>query len=328
MYFESVFEELDGAYAQNTLRAYRNDLNRFVDWLITHDQDPAGASHLDVIGYLENGCHGLRSASIQRTVAAIGTIYHYAELDNPTKHPKVKLALRKLNRAKGNLQKQAKPLTRELLKKLLEHCDLTTVRGMRDAVLLNLGHETMRRRSELVNFRFDDLRVSAPADHGILLRYSKTDQAGFGRVIPISDNLVSLLDRWQKQIRGDGYILRSVTTTGLVGESLRAESVNRILRRLELRSGSDNGTLSGHSFRVGKAVDLLNIGYSVAQIALAGGWRDERVALSYAKAWTTNDSANTSTPIIEEDFLNIISAGSHGLSRQSPGTCIRRPTKM
>ena len=109
MCFESVFEELDSAYAENTLRAYRNDINRFIDWLITHDQDPAGATYIDVIGYLENGCHNLCSAAIQRTVAAIGTIYHYAELDNPTIHPKVKLTLRKLNRAKGNLQKQAKP---------------------------------------------------------------------------------------------------------------------------------------------------------------------------------------------------------------------------
>ena len=93
MFFESVFEELDGAYAQNTLRAYRNDLNRFIDWLIAHDQHPADASNLALIDYLENGCQDLTFASIQRTVAAVGTIYHYAEPNNPTKHPKVKLTL-------------------------------------------------------------------------------------------------------------------------------------------------------------------------------------------------------------------------------------------
>jgi len=285
MYFESVFEELGGAYAENTLRAYRNDLYRFIDWLITHDQDPTGASHLDLIDYLENGCSDLCSASIQRTVAAIGTIYHYAELNDPTKHPKVKLTLRKLNRTKGNLQKQAKPLTRELLEKLLEHCDLNTVRGMRDAVLLNLGYETMRRRSELVCFRFDDLRVSASGENGILLRYSKTDQNGHGRVIPISTELNRLLSDWLEYAEG-GFILRSVTSKGVISDSLRAESVNKILKRLAKRTGAIDETFSGHSFRVGRTVDMIAQGLTTAQISLVGDWRSERMVLRYANSWS------------------------------------------
>lgn len=285
MYFESVFEELDGAYAENTLRAYRNDLNRFVDWLITHDQDPTEASHLDVIGYLENGCRGLCSASIQRTVAAIGTIYHYAELNDPTKHPKVKLTLRKLNRTKGNLQKQAKPLTRELLEKLLEHCDLNTVRGMRDAVLLNLGYETMRRRSELITFCFNDLRVSASGSCGILLRRSKTDQAGHGRIIPISDELAGLTKSWQS-ITGDGFILRGVKRGGEITNSLAPESVDRILKRLESQLSDKQPVLSGHSFRVGKTVDMIENGFTLEQIALAGGWTSAKTVFRYAQSWT------------------------------------------
>ena len=87
MYFERVFEELDGAYAQNTLRAYRNDLNRFIDWLITRDQDPTEACHLDLIDYLENGCRGL--CSIHPTHSRKNrTIYHYAELNNQQNTPK------------------------------------------------------------------------------------------------------------------------------------------------------------------------------------------------------------------------------------------------
>ncbi|MDA8665871.1 site-specific integrase [Litoricolaceae bacterium] len=285
MIFESVFEELDWAYAQNTLRAYRNDLNRFIDWLMTHDQDPTEASHLDLIHYLENGCHTLCSASIQRTVAAIGTIYHYAELNDPTKHPKVKLTLRKLNRTKGNLQKQARPLTQGLLSKLLEHCDLNTVRGLRDAVLLNLGYETMRRRSELVNFRFDDLRISASGENGILLRHSKTDQNGHGRVIPISHKLTDQLDKWQLRVQDSGYILRNINRAEAIGEKLSGESINRILKRLEKEAGSQDSKLSGHSFRVGRTIELVGSGCSTAQIALLGGWKSEKIVMRYSEAW-------------------------------------------
>jgi site-specific recombinase XerD len=298
MFFESVFEELDGAYAENTLRAYRSDLNRFIEWLLAHDQHPADACHLDLIGYLENGCHDLTSASIQRTVAAIGTIYHYGELNNPTKHPKVKLTLRKLSRAKGNLQKQAKPLTRELLEKLLEHCDLSTPKGMRDAVLLNLGYETMRRRSELVSFRFNDLRVSASGDHGILLRYSKTDQHGHGRVIPVSAELADLINSW-KSYTGDGFILRGVKRDGEITDSLAPESVNRILKQLESRLGYKQPALSGHSFRVGKTVDMIECGFSVEQIAIAGGWTSAKTVFRYAQSWTKRDLAT-------EQFTNAV----------------------
>jgi len=284
MYFESVFEELDGAYAENTMRAYRSDLNRFIEWLLAHDQHPADACHLSLVDYLENGCHDLTSASIQRTVAAIGTIYHYAELNNPTKHPKVKLTLRKLSRAKGNLQKQAKPLTRGLLEKLLSLCDLSTPKGMRDAVLLNLGYETMRRRSELVSFRFNDLRASASGDHGILLRYSKTDQHGHGRVIPVSRTLANFLGVW-KIYAGDGLILRNIRRNGLIGESLSAESINKILKRLETAAGITKPKLSGHSFRVGKTIDMIKERATVEQIALAGGWTSTKTVFRYAQSW-------------------------------------------
>ena len=284
MYFESVFEELDGAYAQNTLRAYRNDLNRFIDWLITHDQNPTEASHLDLIDYLENGCCDLCSASIQRTVAAIGTIYHYAELNDPTKHPKVKLTLRKLNRTKGNLQKQAKPLTQDLFERLLQLCDQQTTIGLRNRVLLTLGHETMRRRSELINFCFNDLRVSASGSCGILLKRSKTDQAGHGRILPISGELAGLIKSWQA-ITGDGFILRGVKRGGEITDSLAPESVNRILKHLESKLGGKQPTLSGHSFRVGKTVDMIENGFTLEQIALAGGWSSTKTVFRYAQSW-------------------------------------------
>ena len=283
MVFESVFEELDGAYAENTLRAYRTDLNRFIDWLITHDQDPTGASHLNLIDYLESGCGGLCFASIQRTVAAIGTIYHYAELSDPTKHPKVKLTLKKLNRIKGNQQKQAKPLTQDLFERLLQLCDPQTPIGLRNQVLLTLGHETMRRRTELINFCFNDLRVSASGSCGILLKRSKTDQAGHGRIIPISDELAGLIKSWQS-ITGDGFILRGVKRGGEITDSLAPESVNRILKRLESQLSDKQPVLSGHSFRVGKTVDMIENGFTLEQIALAGGWTSAKTVFRYAQS--------------------------------------------
>lgn len=281
MYFESVFQELDGAYAPATLHGYRKDIKRISEWVSAHGCDPAEIGHLELVYYLENGCEGLAMATIKRSVAALGTIYKYAELHDPTKHPKVQLALRKLGRQRGNLQTQAKPLTNDLLQKLLALCDPNTIVGLRNQVLLRLGYETMRRRGELVRFRFDDLRESANGSKGILLRSSKTDQMGYGKVIPISVGLHELITKWQ-DLAGSGYILRSIKKGGEISDRLTPESVNRILKRLEARTEAQSKTLSGHSFRVGRTIDLLDDGYSLAQICIFSGWKSEQVAHRYA----------------------------------------------
>jgi len=264
MYFESVFQELDGAYAPATLHGYRKDIRRIAEWASSHGCDPVEIGHSELVDYLESGCEGLAMATIKRSVAALGTIYKYAELPDPTKHPKVQLALRKLGRQRGNLQTQAKPLTNDLLQKLLALCDPNTTIGLRNQVLLRLGYETMRRRGELVRFQFDDLRKSATGSKGILLRSSKTDQMGYGKIIPISDELHDLLKRWQG-LAGSGYILRSIKKGGEISDRLTPESVNRILKRLEARTEAQSKTLSGHSFRVGRTIDLIHDGLSVEQ---------------------------------------------------------------
>ena len=284
MYFESVFQELDGAYAPSTLHGYRKDIRRISEWVSTHGGDPATIGYLDLADYLENGCEGLAMATIKRSVAALGTIYKYAELPDPTKHPRVQLALRKLGRQRGNIQNQAKPLTNDLLQKLLGLCDLETTVGLRNQVLLQLGYETMRRRGELVRFRFDDLREAANGSKGILLRSSKTDQMGYGKIIPISNGLHELITKWEQRT-GPGYILRGIRRGGVICDRLAPESVNRILKRLESRAGAQTKTLSGHSFRVGRTIDLLKDGYSFEQICIFGGWQSTLSAIRYSTSW-------------------------------------------
>ena len=285
MYFDSVFQELDGAYAPNTLTGYRKDLTRFCNWILMQNLNPAQITHTELIIYLETACECLKMATIRRAVAAISTIYKYAELPDPTKHPKVELTLRRLARQRGSQQSQAKPLTYNVLTKLLAQCDPTTTIGLRNKVLLLLGHETMRRRSELVGFRFDDLRQSASGHMGIFLRHSKTDQTGHGRVIPISSQLANLVESWRTHA-GDGFILRGIRKGGDINESMAPESINRILKRLESQLGRKQHALSGHSFRVGKTIDMIENGFTLEQIALAGGWNSTKIVFRYAQSWT------------------------------------------
>ena len=196
------------------------------------------------------------------------------------------LALKRMHRRIGRQQAQATPLTRDVLDKLLAQCD-DDIRGLRNRVLLQLGYETMRRRSELCNFRFEDLIESSKRGPAIRLVRSKTDQEGASRLIPISEELLRVIQAWQKVAEISGAILRSVDRHGNVGNRLNPGSIgliiNALYRRCEINESEQ--IFSGHSFRVGAALDLLEAGASLELIMLRGGWRSSDNAMGYLRNW-------------------------------------------
>ena len=78
-----------------------------------------------------------------------------------------------------------------------------------------------------------------------------------------------------------------------MNDSLNPASLNEILKNLQRKSGVlDGEDLSGHSFRVGAALDLLEQGESLDRIMLRGGWKSDSSAMRYLRNW-------------EEDFLRL-----------------------
>jgi integrase len=157
-----------------------------------------------------------------------------------------------MHRKIGRAQQQATPLTKPLLNQLLGNCD-NSVRGLRNQVLLRLGYETMRRRSELCAFKFEDILRAPNGKPAIRLNYSKTDQFGTGKTLSISQELFDLLANWKSTIGDESYILRSISRHRHIGENLHPASISTLLKALQkdLKMDSDEQPLSGHSFRVG-----------------------------------------------------------------------------
>ena len=115
---------------------------------------PANAETL--ANYLDYLSQSAKSATIRRRINSLGTILQLSKNHDPTKQPEVVLALKRMHRKIGRAQEQAMPLIKTLLNQLLDNCD-NSVMGIRNQVLLRLGYETMRRRSELCAFRFTDI---------------------------------------------------------------------------------------------------------------------------------------------------------------------------
>jgi site-specific recombinase XerD len=281
-----IFAKFDGAFAKNTIRAYRSDFIQYQTWCSHNKIDSIPATVDAMAQYVDYLATIRKSATIRRRINSLGTVLKLSKHHDPTNQPEVILAIKRMHRKIGRAQQQAAPLTKPLLNQLLCNCD-NSVRGLRNQVLLRLGYETMRRRSELCAFRFEDICKGANGKPAIRLNFSKTDQFGTGKTIPISQDLFDLLEKWRSMISDEGYILRSINRPGHIGNNLHPASVSTLLKGLQkdLKMDFDEQPLSGHSFRVGAALDLLEQGEPLEKIMLRGGWQTESTAMKYLRNW-------------------------------------------
>ena len=281
---DELFTKFEGAFAESTMRGYRADMNDLMAWCKNHELDYQDLSGADLVLYIEELSETYSTATLRRKLQSFSSVFNLAQITNNTQHPDVQLAMKRIHRRKGRAQKQASPLTFAVKQKLLAVCTDDT-RGLRNRILLELGYETMRRRSELCNFKFEDRLTGPTGQHGLLMPFSKTDQYGHGKIIPISDELNAMLDEWYT-IAGDGHILRGFKRNLTLTKKLSDASVNLILKELQYDAELEiEPSLSGHSFRVGRALDLLNQGESLAKIMLRGGWKSESTVIRYLRSW-------------------------------------------
>ena len=284
---EDIFAKFDGAFAKNTIRAYRSDFAQYQNWCLQNNQDPIPATAETMAMYVDYLSENNKSATIRRRINSLGTVLKLSKNHDPTKQPEVILALKRMHRKIGRAQEQATPLTKTLLNQLLNNCD-NSIMGIRNQVILRLGYETMRRRSELCAFKFEDIDYAPNGQPIIRLNFSKTDQFGTGKVLPISEELLILIEKWKTLVGSEGYILRSINKHGHIGDSLNPASISTILKTLQerIKTGSYQQPLSGHSFRVGAALDLLEQGEPLEKIMLRGGWQTDSTAVKYLRNWS------------------------------------------
>ena len=283
----SLIHHIEGAYAPNTLRAYRKDMQEFIAYCEKQSTCPLPACPKEVASFLlSTTSQGIKASTIHRKAASISAIHRLSGLADPTKHPEVKLCIRKINRQLGNRFDQAYPVTRDVLQKMLSACG-NDLRGLRDQALLHLAYDSMRRRAELVSFRIEDLVIETDGAGSLLLRRSKTDQFGSGRWIHLSQDTVQAITTWLQaaDIR-EGFLLRGIIARQTILPDLGTGQVSRIYKLLAKKAHLDQdvvSSVSGHSMRVGAAQDLLREGASLPQIMVKGGWTKTDTVMRYVE---------------------------------------------
>ena len=284
---QAILLKLQGAYAPNTLRAYRADMQEFIEHCQGSGCNALPAWPSTVARFLEQSAmNGIKTATVRRKVSSISAIHRLSYLEDPTKHPEVKIALRKISRQLGTRFDQAFPVTRSILDKLLAVCG-QDLRGLRNRALLLLAYDSMCRRSELVSLRAEEMEWLSNEGVSILLRKSKTDQHGSGKWIHLSAEATKAMMDWLGAANiKEGPVLRGVLPNGEITPSLCDSRISRIYKHLAKDAGLSERIvrdISGHSMRVGGAQDLLNQGASLPQIMVKGGWAKTDTVMRYVE---------------------------------------------
>ena len=196
--------------------------------------------------------------------------------------------MRGIRRELGSAQRQAKPLLREDLFRVLDAMGEGT-KDARDRALLLIGFAGGFRRSEIVGLDCDDVeRVRQGLI--ITLRRSKTDQEGAGRKVGIPFGRtrhcpVLALDRWLA-VSGieAGPVFRPVDRHGRVAsERLSGEAVSLIVKERVAAAGIDPAGFSGHSLRAGFATSAVQAGVSTLKIRSQTGHASDAMLARYVR---------------------------------------------
>jgi integrase len=292
----SFAEAAHGAFSPNTERAIRADIAVFGAWSLAAGHCPMPARPETVGAFVDAMAAVKAPATVRRYVSSVSTFHRAAQAPNPCDDLIVKLALKRMHRAKGRAQKQAKPLNDELVRQLLRVPPMNR-RHLRDKALLVVAYTTLMRRSELVAVQFADLTVEGDGFATITIGRSKTDQEGAGAVVPVPIDAMRHVQAWLDAAGiADGALFRAVMKGDRIGGPLIPGDVSRLFKRMCVRAGfkpKERIGISGHSTRIGSAQDMIRYGEQLPGIMQAGRWKSSEMVGRYTAKQGARHSAAT-----------------------------------
>ena len=77
---DDLFAKFDGAFAPNTIRAYRSDFTHYIAWCAKNNITAIPADEQTLADYVTSMANTLKSATICRRVQSLGTIFRLSRL--------------------------------------------------------------------------------------------------------------------------------------------------------------------------------------------------------------------------------------------------------
>ncbi|SDG40895.1 site-specific tyrosine recombinase XerD [Pseudonocardia oroxyli] len=242
----------------NTLRAYTNDLDRYVAYL--HDRgldDLAAVRETDVGGFvaaLRSGPTPLAASSAARALAAVRGLHRFAAREGV-----VPVDVAKAVTPPAQPGRLPHTLTVDQVEQLLAGCVGDGPAALRDRALLEILYSTGARISEAVGIDLDDLD---PGDRTVLVR----GKGGKQRIVPVGRPALAAVDAYLVRAR-PAFAAKGTGTAALLlnarGARLSRQSAWHTLRGAADAAGLDPTAISPHTLRHCFATHLLAGGADV-----------------------------------------------------------------
>jgi len=273
-----------GAFAENTARAIRSDLRILAEWCGAsgHSAEMPIAPET-VAAFIDAMAERRKPATVARYAASINHLHRAAGLVPPGGAELVRLALRRMKRAKGTRQDQVAPLRRSAVDRIMEALPADLI-GLRDAALIALAYDMLARRSELSGLNVADIEAADDGTGTAMIARSKTDQEGEGAVVFISADAMRHISAWVAAagLEADDPLFIPLGKAAKA-DRLSGSDVARIFKRRAAQAGVPAGAISGHSARVGAAQDMRACGFDDGGIMQAGRWKSPRMVARYTE---------------------------------------------
>jgi integrase/recombinase XerD len=250
--------------SDNTLSAYRSDLEVYARWLSTRGQSLTQAAREDVLAYLSHlAAQGARPRSSARLLSSLRRFYRFLVRErlvsvDPTElveSPKLGLPLPRL-------------LSEEQIEELLQSPSIDQPLGLRDRAMIETLYATGLRVSELVNLRLPQVSLV----QGVVRVIGKGDKE---RLVPLGEEAVNWINRYLNHARPK--ILRRKTCDVLFvtarGDAMTRQAFWRNLKLLAKAAGIRT-PLSPHTLRHAFATHLLNHGADLRVVQMLLGHAD------------------------------------------------------
>ncbi len=258
--------------AENTISAYRRDLNKYVDYLKRiHINSVENSTRNEIISFLTTQKDkNLSPNTISRNLAAIKVFYRYLLRERYIKDdPTSVLESPKLWRRLPEV------LNIKEIERLLNKIDTSSSQGVRDRACLELMYATGMRVSEVVGLNLDDLNL----DVGFVRCRGK---GGKERIVPLGREASKWVSRYLKNVRPKLCKPNSKPFLFLTrrGNKMPRQTVWKTVTRCAIRAKIKKG-ISPHTLRHSFATHLLQRGADLRVIQEMLGHADISTTQTY-----------------------------------------------
>ncbi|MCW8828887.1 MAG: site-specific tyrosine recombinase XerD [Gammaproteobacteria bacterium] len=252
---------LERGLSENTLSAYRSDLQALSLWLQEKGLDLHAAARHDLLYYLQQRVEqGASPRSSARLLSSLRRFYRYLVRERLLEEdPSARIEAPKLGRS------LPKSLTEEEVERLLAAPLTAGALGLRDRAMLEVLYASGLRVTELVSLLLPQVNLQ----QGLVKIIGKGNKE---RLVPLGEEALNWLERYLREARG---VLLGARQSEVLFPSRRGTAMSRqafwqLIKRYALKAQIDK-PLSPHTLRHAFATHLLNHGADLRVVQLLLG---------------------------------------------------------